>query len=83
MLAWIGDRDDGKEHFLSFYRPGAAYSGNLIFIRPDAARKFTRIFDKKENEQYQDSMKRALSSVQTTSKLFQRLDIKHDIRRAD
>ena len=83
VLAWIGDRDDGKEHFLSFYRPGAAYSGNLIFIRPDAARKFTRIFDKKENEEYQDRMKMALSSVQTTSKLFQSLDIKHDIRRAD
>lgn len=81
VLAWIGDRDDGKEHFLSFYRPGAAYSGNLIFIRPDAARKFTNIFDK--NEEYQDRMKTALSSVQTTSKLFQNLNIKHDIRRAD
>ena len=32
--------------------------------------------------EYQNEMKQALTSVQTTSTLFKRLDIKHEIRRA-
>ena len=30
VLDWIADRADGKEHFLSFYRKGAPWSGRLI-----------------------------------------------------
>ena len=80
VLDWISARNDGKEHFLSFYRPGAAFSGNVIWIRPDAAKQFMRTWD--NNEEHQDRMKKALTSVQTTSKLFANLKVKHDIRRA-
>jgi len=80
VLDWIADRVDGKEHFLSFYRKGAAWSGKLLFIRPDAAKKFINKFE--EYDEYQNEMKQALTSVQTTSTLFKRLDIKHEIRRA-
>ena len=80
VLDWIGDRSDGKAHFLSFYKPGAAFSGNVIWIRPDAAKKFMRKWD--NNEEHQDRMKKALTSVQTTSTLFTNLEIKHEVKRA-
>jgi len=80
VLDWIASRNDGKEHFLSFYRPGAAYSGNLIYIRPEAAKRFMKVWD--ANEEHHDRMKKALTSVQTTSTLFKNLNVKHDVRRA-
>jgi len=81
VLDWIADREDGKEHFLSFYRKGAAWSGRLIFIKPEAAEKFRRKVE--DNEEHQDRIKQALTNIETTSKLFASLGIKHDIRRAD
>ena len=81
VLDWIADREDGKEHFLSFYRKGAAWSGRLLFIKPEAAAKFRRKVE--DNEEHQDRIKQALTNIETTSKLFANLDIKHDIRRAD
>tara|TARA_X000001036_G_scaffold439697_1_gene491810 strand:- start:1014 stop:2444 length:1431 start_codon:yes stop_codon:yes gene_type:complete len=80
VLDWIAARNDGKEHFLSFYRPGAAFSGNLIYIRPEAAKRFMKVWD--ANEEHHDRMKKALTSVQTTSTLFKNLNVKHDVRRA-
>ena len=81
VLDWIADREDGKEHFLSFYRKGAAWSGRLLFIKPEAAEKFRRKVE--DNEEHQDRIKQALTNIETTSKLFASLGIKHDIRRAD
>ena len=79
VLGWIGSRTDNKEHFLSFYKPGAVFSGNLIFLKPDQAKKFMRIYDDKP--EYQKLMKRALTSVQTAATLFKNLNIKYDIRK--
>ena len=81
VLDWIADRVDGKEHFLSFYRKGAAWSGRLLFIKPEAANKFRQKVE--DNPDYLDRIKKMLTSIETTSKLFTQLDIKHDIRRAD
>jgi len=81
VLDYIASRADGKEHFISFYMPGAAWSGNVIYIKPDAAKKFLMKYD--DNEEYQDKMKKALTSVQTTSNLFKNLGIDHDIRKAE
>ena len=81
VLDWIADRADGKEHFLSFYRKGAAWSGRLIFIKPEAAAKFRRKVE--DNPEHADRIKKALTNIETTSKLFTNLGIKHDIRRAE
>ena len=81
VLDWIADRADGKEHFLSFYRKGAAWSGRLIFIKPDAANKFRKKVE--DNPEHADRIKKALTSIETTSKLFTNLGIKHDVRRAE
>ena len=81
VLDYIGSRADGKEHFISFYMPGAAWSGNVIYIKPDAAKKFLMKYD--DNPEYQDKMKKALTSVQTTANLFKNLGIDHDIRKAE
>ena len=66
---------------ISFYRKGAAWSGRLIFIKPDAANKFRQKVE--ANPDHLDRIKQALTSIETTSKLFSNLGIKHDIRRAD
>lgn len=81
VLDWIADRADGKEHFLSFYRKGAAWSGRLIFIKPDAAKRFRQKVE--DNPDHLDRIKQALTNIETTSKLFNNLGIKHDIRRAE
>jgi len=81
VLDWIADRVDGKEHFLSFYRKGAAWSGRLLFIKPEAANKFRQKVE--DNPDHLDRIKKMLTSIETTSKLFTQLDISHDIRRAD
>ena len=81
VLDWIADRVDGKEHFLSFYRKGAAWSGRLLFIKPEAANKFRQKVE--NNQDHLDRIKKMLTSIETTSKLLTQLDIKHDIRRAD
>ena len=81
VLDWIADRTDGKEHFLSFYRKGAAWSGRLIFIKPDAAKKFRQKVE--NNPEHEDRIKKALTNIETSSKLFTNLGIKHDIRRAE
>ena len=81
VLDWIADRVDGKEHFLSFYRKGAAWSGRLLFIKPEAANKFRQKVE--DNPDHLDRIKKMLTSIETASKLFTQLDIKHDIRRAD
>lgn len=81
VLDWIAARADGKEHFLSFYRKGAAWSGKLLFIRPNEAKKF--IAKVEDNQDYLPQIKKALTSIATTSKLFDNLGIKHQIRNAD
>lgn len=81
VLDWIADRVDGKEHFLSFYRKGAAWSGRLLFIKPDEAKRFMKKVE--DNPEHADRIKKALTSIETTSKLFTNLKIKHDIRRAE
>jgi len=81
VLTWIADRVDGKQHFLSFYRPGTAFSGNLLYISPEGAKKFLRLWD--NNPDHQGRMKKALTSVQTTSNLFRNFDIKHEIKKFD
>lgn len=81
VLDWIADRVDGKEHFLSFYRKGAAWSGRLLFIKPDEAKRFMKKVE--ANPEHLDRIKKALTSIETTSKLFTNLKIKHDIRRAE
>ncbi len=81
VLDWIADRADGKEHFLSFYRKGAAWSGRLLFIKPDAAKKFRQKVE--DNPDHLDRIKKALTNIETSSKLFTNLGIKHNIRRAE
>ena len=81
VLSWIADRNDGKEHFLSFFRKGAAWSGKLIYIGPQEAKKFIMKYDNYPD--YQDMMKKALTSVQTASKLFSKMGIKHAIRQEE
>ena len=81
VLDWIADRADGKEHFLSFYRKGAAWSGRLLFIKPDAAKKFRQKVE--DNPEHADRIKKALTSIETTSKLFTNLSIDHQVRRAN
>ena len=80
VLDWIAARTDGKEHFLSFYKPGAAYSGNLLFVDPINAKKFMRKVD--DNPDYIDEIKKALTSVQTAYTLFKNLGLKAEIRKA-
>ena len=81
VLDWIADRADGKEHFLSFYRKGAAWSGRLLFIKPDAAKKFRQKVE--DNPDHLDRIKKALTNIETSSKLFTNLGIKHHVRRAE
>jgi hypothetical protein len=81
VLDYIATRNDGKEHFLSFYRKGAAWSGRLMFIKPDQAKTFMQKVE--DNEDYLPQIKQALTSLATTSKLFDRLGIKYDVRRAE
>ena len=81
VLDWIADRADGKEHFLSFYRKGAAWSGRLIFIKPDAAKRFRQKVE--DNPDHLDRIKQALTNIETTSSYSNNLGIKHDIRRAE
>jgi hypothetical protein len=81
VLDWIASRTDGQEHFLSFYRKGAAWSGKLIFIKPDEAKKFMNKVQ--DNDEYLPQIKQALTSMATASKLFDRLNIKYQIRNAD
>lgn len=80
VMDYIASRNDGKEHFLSFYRKGTAYSGNLLWVTPDQAKKFLRKWD--DNPDYHEQMKRALTSVQTTANLFKALDIGFEVRKA-
>lgn len=81
VLDWIASRTDGQEHFLSFYRKGAAWSGKLIFIKPDQAKTFMQKVE--NNPDYLPQIKQALTSMITASKLFDRLGIKYQIRNAD
>lgn len=81
VLDYIASRADGKEHFLSFYMSGAAWSGNVMYIKPAEAKKFLMKYD--DNPEYQDKIKKALTSVRTTSTLFDNLGIQYDIRKAE
>ena len=81
VLDWVADRTDGKEHFLSFYRKGAAWSGRLLFIKPDAANKFRQKVE--DNPDQLGRIKQMLTNIETTSKLFTQLGIKHNVRRAE
>lgn len=81
VLDWIAARSDGQEHFLSFYRKGAAWSGKLMFIKPDEAAKFMRKVE--DNPDYMDVIKKALTSLVTTGKLFDKLGVKYQVRNAD
>lgn len=81
VLDWVASRADGKEHFLSFYRKGAAWSGKLLFIRPDQAKKFMQKVE--QNDDYLPQIKQALTNIATAGKLFDRLGIKYQIRRAE
>ena len=81
VLDWIAARADGQEHFLSFYRKGAAWSGKLMFIKPDEAAKFMRKVE--DNPDYMDVIKKALTSLVTTGKLFDKLGVKYQVRNAD
>lgn len=81
VLDWIASRNDGKEHFLSFYRKGAAWSGKLIFIKPDQAKKFMNKVE--QNPDYMSQIKQALTNIATTGKLFDRVGVKYQIRNAD
>lgn len=81
VLDWIAHRADGKEHFISFYRKGAAWSGKLVYIKPDEAKKFMNKVD--SNDDFLPQIKQALTNIATTGKLFDRLGIKYQIRRAD
>ena len=80
VLDWVGSRNDGKEHFLSFFVKGTAWSGRLIFIKPDAAKSFMKKVE--DNPEHEDRIKKMLTSVETTSKLFTQLKIDHQVRRA-
>ena len=81
VLDWVASRADGKEHFLSFYRKGAAWSGKLIYIRPAEAKKFMNKVE--ANDDYLPQIKQALTNIATAGKLFDRLGIRYQIRRAD
>ena len=81
VLDYIASRNDGQEHFLSFYRKGAAWSGKLIFIKPDEAKKFMKKVE--NNQDYLPQIKQALTAMVTASKLFDRLGVKYQIRNAD
>lgn len=81
VLSWIADRTDGKEHFLSFFRKGAAWSGKLLYISPDQAKKFINALENHPDQMAR--VKRALTSIETASKLFNTLGIKFQVRRAD
>ena len=80
VLDWVSSRNDGKEHFLSFFVKGAAWSGRLLFIKPDAAKAFMKKVE--DNPEHADRIKKALTSIETTSKLFTNLKIDHQVRRA-
>ena len=80
VLDWVGSRNDGKEHFLSFFVKGTAWSGRLIFIKPDAAKSFMKKVE--DNPEHEARIKKMLTSVETTSKLFTQLKIDHQVRRA-
>ena len=80
VLDWVGSRNDGKEHFLSFFVKGTAWSGRLIFIKPEAAKTFMKKVE--DNPEHEDRIKKMLTSVETTSKLFTQLKIDHQVRRA-
>ena len=80
VLDWVGSRNDGKEHFLSFFVKGTAWSGRLIFIKPDAAKSFMKKVE--DNPEHESRIKKMLTSVETTSKLFTQLKIDHQVRRA-
>jgi hypothetical protein len=81
VLDWIADRTDGKEHFLSFYRKGAAWSGKLIFIKPDQAKRFMQKVE--ANPDYKPQIKQALTNIASAGKLFDKLGVKYQIRNAD
>ena len=81
VLDWIADRADGKEHFLSFYRKGASVEWQTYIIKSDAAKRFRQKVE--DNPDHLDRIKQALTNIETTSKLFNNLGIKHDIRRAE
>ena len=80
VLDWVGSRNDGKEHFLSFFVKGTAWSGRMIFIKPDAAKSFMKKVE--DNPEHEARIKKMLTSVETTSKLFTQLKIDHQVRRA-
>ena len=80
VLDWVGSRNDGKEHFLSFFVKGAAWSGRLLFIKPDAAKAFMKKVE--DNPEHEARIKKMLTSIETTSKLFTQLNIDHQVRRA-
>ncbi len=81
VLDWVASRADGKEHFLSFYRKGAAWSGKLLFIKPDEAKKFMQKVE--QNDDHLPQIKQALTNIATAGKLFDRLGIRYQIRRAE
>ena len=80
VLDWVSSRNDGKEHFLSFFVKGAAWSGRLLFIKPDAAKAFMKKVE--DNPEHEARIKKMLTSIETTSKLFTQLNIDHQVRRA-
>ena len=81
VLDWVASRTDGQEHFLSFYRKGAAWSGKLLFIRPDQAKRFMQKVE--ANDDYLPQIKQALTNIATAGKLFDRFGVKYQIRRAE
>ena len=81
VLDWVSSRTDGREHFLSFYRKGAAWSGKLMFIKPDQAKAFMQKVE--ANDEYLPQIKQALTNIATAGKLFDRFGIKYQISRAD
>jgi hypothetical protein len=79
VLNYIASRTDGKEHFLSFYKPGTAFSGNLLYVDPITAKKFLQRYD--DNVDYQPQMRSALTSVQRTANLFKTLNLPFQIKK--
>ena len=53
----------------------------LLFIRPDQAKKFMQKVE--QNDDYLPQIKQALTNIATAGKLFDRLGIKYQIRRAE
>ena len=49
-------------------------------IKPDAAKSFMKKVE--DNPEHEDRIKKMLTSVETTSKLFTQLKIDHQVRRA-